>query len=236
MKKHIVILTSLIVLLSAALVLFFLNARFTPVVAATQARSIDGLFALLFSIAAVIFTMCLVALVYCAIVFRHRPGDMEDGPSWHGHAGAETLWTLIPLAIVLFLGVYGANVLKDITQAPDSRDELEVRVTAGQWSWFFEYPQYGITGSQLNLPVNRPVLFKLASRDVIHSFWVPEFRVKMDAVPGMETVLRVTPSQVGQYKLLCAELCGLAHTIMQAPTTVMEAADFEKWVAEQRKR
>jgi cytochrome c oxidase subunit 2 len=107
-------------------------------------------------------------------------------------------------------------------------------VVAAQWSWQFEYPEYGVSASELHLPVNRPVLLKLNAVDVIHSFWVPEFRVKQDAVPGMETVLRLTPSREGSYTLLCAELCGLLHAYMTAPVSVEGEQDFLSWVQKQK--
>lgn len=234
MKKHAIVLPLLIVVVSAILVVFILNLGLAPLSAATQSPPIDSLLYLLLSIAAVIFALCLVTLIYSAIVFRARPGDVEDGPPIHGHNLLEAIWTLIPLAIVLILAVYGAVVLQDITRATAGGQELEVKVIASQWAWRFEYPQYGIATSELRLPVNRPVLFKLTSQDVIHSFWVPEFRVKMDNVPGMETVLRVTPNRLGQYKLLCAELCGLAHTYMTAPVNVTGEDEFNRWAQGQR--
>ncbi|MBI2304738.1 MAG: cytochrome c oxidase subunit II [Chloroflexi bacterium] len=235
MVKHVSILALLIALVSTGLVVVFQNAHLTPTVAATQALAVDDLFKLEFSIAAVILSICLVTLVYSIIVFRRRADDEGDGPPIHGHTFLEAIWTLIPLAIVVALAIYGALVLADITRAASSQPELEVKVSASQWSWRFEYPQYGIATSQLELPVNGPVVFKLHGTDVIHSFWVPEWRIKMDAVPGMETVLRITPTKVGKYKLLCAELCGLGHAFMEAPVAVVEEADFLNWVKAQPK-
>lgn len=233
--KHGIILTVLIGAISALLVAVFLNVSLTPAAASAQAEPIDRLLRIMFSIAGVILTLCLVLLIYNAVVFRHRPGDTEDGPPVEGHTPLEMLWTLVPLALVLWLAFQGAVVLRDISRAADEGTELEVKVTAFQWAWKFEYPQYGITSPELRLPVDRPVLFQLTALDVIHSFWVPEFRVKQDAVPGMVKTLRVTPNKVGNYKLWCAELCGLAHSLMQAPVTVMEPADFERWAEGQQR-
>ena len=160
---------------------------------------------------------------------RSRPGDTEDGPGIQGHNGLEAIWTLVPLAIVIALSVYGAIVLGDITRA--APQEMEVKVVSSQWSWQFEYPQYGASAPELFLPVNRPAVFKLNSVDVVHSFWVPEFRVKQDAVPGMETVLRITPTREGDYILECAELCGLLHAYMTAPVRVVGEQAFQEWVA-----
>jgi cytochrome c oxidase subunit 2 len=110
-------------------------------------------------------------------------------------------------------------------------DEMVVEVTAAQWSWRFDYPEFGISSSELNLPIGRQVLFRFKSIDVIHSFWVPEFRLKQDVVPGITTSLRLKPTLPGQYTLRCAELCGLNHAYMLAPVTVMEPAEFDAWVA-----
>ena len=239
MRKHILIMTSFVVVISAGLVAVLLNVGFTPVEASAESHQIDRLLLRLLVVAAVIFTLCLVAIIYSCVVFRRRRDegdeDGEDGPTWQSHAPTEIIWTLVPLVIVIIFAVYGAVVLKDITQAPPGDKELEVNVTAFQWAWSFEYPQYNITSSEIRLPVNRPVLFHLQSRDVIHAIWVPEFRVKQDAVPGMMMMLRVTPDRVGDYKMYCNQLCGLGHSYMTAPVKVVEPAAFDQWVKEQRK-
>jgi cytochrome c oxidase subunit 2 len=113
---------------------------------------------------------------------------------------------------------------------------LEVNVIGSQWSWRFEYPALGIISNELRLPEKKQVLLHLWSTDVIHSFWVPEFRVKQDALPGggeLTRDLRITPTVIGEYKVRCAELCGLKHTYMESPVIVLAQADFDGWVAEQ---
>lgn len=232
-RKHTAVVATLTIVTSAILIFVFSRASFTPVPASTQAEPIDQLLRILLVIGGVIFALCLVLLIYSAIAFRRRAGDNEDGPPLEGHNGLEMAWTLAPLAIVLPLAFLGAQVLRDISKAGPVQEELRIQVTAFQWGWRFEYPQYGIVSGELRLPVNRPVLFELTSMDVVHSFWVPEFRVKQDAVPGMVTRLRITPNRVGDYKAFCAELCGLAHALMQAPVTVVEPTDFEQWTQEQ---
>ncbi len=221
----------LVAVISTVLVAVFLNVSLFPTPASTQAGPIDRMLRIMFAIGGVILALCLVVLIYSAIAFRHRPGDAEEGPPVEGNPPLELVWTLVPLAIVLWLAFEGTIALRDISRA-SPEVELEVQVTASQWAWRFDYPQYGITTTELRLPVDRPVLFRLTSEDVIHSFWVPEWRVKQDAVPGMEQVLRVTPTRMGSYKAWCAELCGLAHSLMQAPVKVVEPAAFETWVKE----
>lgn len=233
-RQHIAVVAVLVALISAVLVAVFLNTSLFPAPASTQAEPIDRMLRIMFAIGGVILALCLVLLVYSAVAFRRRPGDTGEGPPLEGSPPLELVWTLVPLVIVLYLAFEGAVVLRDIGQPPATA-ELEVKVTAFQWGWRFDYSQYGITATELRLPVDRPVLFRLTSQDVIHSFWVPEWRVKQDAVPGMEQRLRVTPTEVGSYKAWCAELCGFAHSMMQAPVTVAEPAVFEAWVKEQRR-
>ena len=110
---------------------------------------------------------------------------------------------------------------------------MNVKVTAFQWAWAFEYPDYGVTSRELYLPVDRQVLLSLSSRDVIHSFWVPEFRVKQDLVPGRITELRITPTKLGNYKVRCAELCGTSHAYMEKPVIVSSQADYDNWMSQQ---
>ncbi len=131
----------------------------------------------------------------------------------------------------MVVGAFGARDLGEMTAA--AQDELVVEVTGFQYGWNFTYPESGVSSSELYLPVGRQVLFKITSRDVIHSFWVPEFRIKQDAVPGRWTTLRVTPDKVGDYRIRCAEICGYAHSAMYAPVVAVEPADFEAWLAGQ---
>ncbi|MBI4298093.1 MAG: cytochrome c oxidase subunit II [Chloroflexi bacterium] len=230
-RKHLLILAVLVLVATAALAYLFLQFSFLPIPASSQASTIDKLFSAMFAIAGFFLALCLIAMLYAAIAFRRRRGDASDGPPIQGNVALETAWILIPLAIVIGLGVVGGLALEKISAAPEE-SELEVKVTALQWAWLFEYPEWGVRSGELRLPVDRPVLFRLTSRDndVVHSFWVPEFRVKQDAVPGRETALRVTPNAVGDYQLLCAELCGLGHAYMRASARVVPEADFMAWI------
>ncbi len=236
MRKHVLIVTGLVVAISAGLVALLLNTRLLPPEAAAEAPPVDRIFYWMLMVAAVIFALCLVTMVYSAIVFRRRRGDATEGPLWYGHNGLEITWTVIPLIIVMFFSVYGAKVLAQTTRPSGPIPDVQVTVTASQWSWRFEYPDYKITASELRLPVNRPVLLRLHATDVIHSFWVPEFRPKQDAVPGLETFLRVTPDRIGDFKVQCAEMCGFAHAYMVAPVKVVDQAAFDQWVKEQQQK
>jgi cytochrome c oxidase subunit 2 len=179
------------------------------------------------------FALIVGFMGYSFVAFRRRPGDESDGEHFHGNTAIEIIWTIVPLIIVITLGVWAAFVLADITSAEPN--ELVVAVRGRQWSWVFAYPDYeevGVT-DELVMPVDRPVRLELVTDDVIHSFWVPEFRVKQDLVPGIPTVLRFTPDVEGAYKVRCAEICGLNHSYMVNDVRVVSNAEFDEWVANQ---
>lgn len=228
--KHFIVVAVLVAIITVLVFIGLQNASLFPQVASEEGAQIDGLFGLHLRVIAFLFSLIVVFTLYSVVVFRRKKGETGDGPHTQGNTTLEIMWTVIPLITVLYLGILGARQLRDIT-TPDA-EEMVVEVTAQQFAWSFDYPDYGISSPELNLPRGRQVLLKLNSLDVIHSFWVAEFRVKQDAVPGMTTELRITPTEVGQYKVRCAELCGTAHYSMLAPVNVMEPADFEAWVAE----
>jgi cytochrome c oxidase subunit II len=133
--------------------------------------------------------------------------------------------------IVLFGAGYSWFILDEI-EARDA-DRLQVDVTAQQFAWRFEYPEEGVTSTELHVPIDRQVEFKLDALDVIHSFWVPEWRVKKDAVPGQRTSVVATPDRLGNYEVVCTELCGIGHSTMRAPVVVESQEDFDQWVSDQ---
>jgi cytochrome c oxidase subunit 2 len=168
-------------------------------------------------------------MLYSAVVFRRKSDDEEDGAYFRGNTKLEVVWTVIPLGVVLALATLSANFLVKVDKSV--ADEMVINVTGFQWDWRFEYPDYDISSADLNMPLDRQVRFEMTSEDVIHSFWVPEFRIKKDLVPGMTTTLRIRPTEQGQYALRCAELCGTRHAYMIGRVNVMEPADFDAWVA-----
>lgn len=232
--KHLVIAGILVVLVTALLIVGLENVRILPVAASAQAVPIDNLFGIEFRIIAFLFALIVVLMVYSLVVFRRKPGDLEDAVHMEGNARLEAAWTILPLMTVLGLAYIGGQSLAE-TVRPDPQ-ALEIKVVGSQWSWRFEYPDYGIVSSNLMMPVNKQALLRLVSTDVIHSFWVPEFRVKQDALPGDDGFirdLRVTPTELGEYKVRCAELCGQQHALMLAPVNVVSQQDFDAWVREQ---
>ena len=198
-----------------------------PVQASAQAIPIDNLFNLEFKLAAVLFGLIVGIMIYSIVFFRRRKGDESDGPHMTGNTPLEVFWTAIPFGLVIGLSLLGSQTLAD-TMRIDPR-AVEIKVIGQQWSWRFEYPAYGLTSDVLYVPLNRQVVFKITSVDVIHSFWVPEFRVKQDAVPGIERELRVTATKAGDYSLICAEVCGRSHAYMTAGVKVIPEDEFKAW-------
>lgn len=230
--RHFAIIAVLVLIVSAA-TYFILKAVFRlPVRASAEAGPIDTMFNAHYMFIAFLFSLISVFMLYSVVVFRRKSGDESDGAHFHGNAGLEVVWTIVPLITVITFGVWGAFVLNDITSAEPN--ELIVNVTGRQWSWVFSYPEYEEVGTSdtLVLPVDRPVRLELTSDDVLHSFWVPEFRVKQDLVPGQTETLRVTPSRVGEYKVRCAEICGFGHANMRADVQVVSEAEFADWVSQ----
>ena len=207
-----------------------------PEAASTQAGPIDHLYDVLIWSSVPIFVVVTMIVLFSVWKFKMRPGEEQlDGPPIHGNTRLEVIWTAVPAIILVLLCSYAWIVLVDIEEA--RADEMRINVVGQQFAWTFEYPQAGgepIRSTQLYLPVDKPVRFYVKALDVIHDFWVPAFRMKIDAVPGIETRYRVTPNKVGNFPVVCAELCGLGHAVMRSQARVVSAADFNTWLAEQK--
>jgi cytochrome c oxidase subunit II len=222
------------VIASAIGIAVALSINWFPHVASTQAEKIDTLWDVLLVASVPIFVLVEVVVLFSVWKFRMRPGqELEDGPPIHGNTMLEVVWTAIPALILVGLCTYAYVVLQDIEEKP--KNEIVVNVTGEQFAWTFEYPQSGggpkIQSNQLYLPEGQGVEFHVRSKDVIHDFWVPEFRQKIDAVPGITTKYRVTPNRLGAYPVVCAELCGLGHSTMRQTVHVLPRAEYESWIA-----
>lgn len=230
--RHLIV-VSVLVIISTALVLLLLeNSSLVPDPASTQAGPIDWLMAWHVRVIAFLFSLIVVFMLYSLVVFRRRKGDDGDGAHFEGNTKLEIIWTVIPLITVLVFAYFGARSLNEVTAA--APEALEVDVTAQRYAWFFDYPELGIKNSpEMIVPVDRPLVLNITSIDVIHNFWVPEFRVKQDAVPGLIRELRIKPNVIGEYMIRCDELCGVLHHAMLATVRVVEPAEFDAWVAEQ---
>ncbi len=204
-----------------------------PPAASEEAIAIDSLFRGHFILISFLFALVVTFMLYSVVAFRRRPDEPEDveGDHFHGHTGLEIAWTILPLVLVIVFGVWGARLLTDIIRPSD--DEMTVQVVGQQWSWRFTYPEHGdISSDELVIPVNQKVRLEMTSLDVLHSFWVPEFRVKQDLVPGQVHELRMTPTEQGDYKTRCAEICGTSHAYMISDVRVVSASEFDSWVQE----
>ena len=220
------------VLIGAGATALALFVPWLPPVASKERERIDFVFWFTTAICIAIFALVSAVVVYSVWKFRVRPDDDSDGPPIHGHTGVEIVWTAIPAILVTAISVISGIVLVQ-NDRPDS-DHLNVNVTARQFAWTFAYPdQKNLTSAQLYLPVGRSVELHLTANDVIHSFWVPEFGQKQDALPGQDTKLVITPTKVGNYPVICTELCGLGHALMRTRAIVMKPAAFDAWLKHQ---
>jgi cytochrome c oxidase subunit 2 len=203
-----------------------------PKPATLEAERIDWVFWFVTIICVAIFALVTAVIVYSVIHFRVAPDDETDGPPIHGHTGLEIVWTAVPAILVTAIGVFSAIVLArndDIGPHP-----LKIDVIAQQFAWSFKYPDSnGLASTELRLPVHRSVQLRIHALDVLHSFWVPQFSQKQDAVPDEVTTLHITPTRVGRFPIKCTELCGLGHAAMRATAIVMPAAEFDAWASKQ---
>jgi cytochrome c oxidase subunit 2 len=206
-----------------------------PPQASKQGHTVDTLWDVLLIVSVPIFVLVETIVLYSAIKFRMKPGEeLKDGPPIHGNTRLEIIWTAIPAILLVGLCTYAYVALTDIEKA--QANTMEVRVVGEQFTWTFFYPGDGgkeVSSHQLYLPTDTPVRFTVQSKDVIHDFWVPAFRMKIDAVPGIDTHLRVTTTaRTGDFPVVCAELCGLGHSTMRQSAHVMSRSDFDKKLAE----
>jgi cytochrome c oxidase subunit II len=226
-----------------------------PPADSSQAGTYNVLFTVIFSIAGMIFLLVEGLLVYSLLNFRARKDDDTDAVPMHGNTSLEFVWTLMPLLIVTGISWYSFGVLKvvdfnyetlghwfhgpvtpgEIFSEPISGGDLVVEVTGRQFAWDYNYPTYGIKSSELHVPINKLILLRLTSTDVIHSFWIPDFRLKKDANPGLWNQMRFTPNKTGTYVIECTELCGMGHAVMRSSLVVQTEADFEAWLQQNLK-
>jgi cytochrome c oxidase subunit 2 len=211
-----------------------------PPAASTYAADIDFLFWLIMVITGVAFVVVEAGLVWFIVKYRARPGRRAHYT--HGNARAEVIWTAIPAVTVVVLGIMSNGVWVDIKGRNSvPADAMPVAIRAEQFEWNIFYP--GADGqlhtpddlkvrNQLHLVVNRPVKVELTAVDVIHSFFVPEFRIKQDAVPGMNIDVWFEPTKTGEFELACAELCGHGHYSMGAKVYVHTQHEYDAWVAQ----
>ena len=217
------------VLLTLVALLF----QWLPTSASEELDRIEALYWFATIISIPIFSLVTAVVLYSVWKWRVPEDDDADGPPIHGHTGLEILWTAVPAVLVVAIGIFSAVVLAQNGEAGEN--PMEVEALGQQFAWKFTYSDYeDVTAGELVLPVGQQVRFTMRAVDVIHSFWVPNFGQKMDAVPGITTEILVTPKKLGEYEVVCTELCGLGHATMRAKARVVEQAEFDAWVEERQ--
>jgi cytochrome c oxidase subunit II len=203
-----------------------------PTQATEEGQKIDTLWDVLIIFSVPVFVLVQTVVLYCVWRYRMRPGDeLRDGPPIHGNTRLEIIWTAIPAIILVGLCSYSYAILRDVEEA--DANALGVRVVGQQFTWTFYYKDPAgktFASPQLYVPTGRQVKFTVQSDDVIHDFWVPAFRLKIDAVPGINTSLRATPTEVGEYPVVCAELCGIGHSAMRQTAHVVTPEEYQGFI------
>ncbi|HWP92822.1 MAG TPA: cytochrome c oxidase subunit II [Thermodesulfobacteriota bacterium] len=197
-----------------------------PEVASNFAGKVDTVIWFITIISVFFFILITVGLVYFAIKYRRRSED-DETPYITGNHFLETLWTVIPSILVIIIFVYGFVIFREMRTPPE--DAVEVNVVGKQWLWQFQYENGKTTINELYVQLDRPVRMIMRSDDVLHSFFVPAFRVKQDLVGGMYTQLWFTPTKVGIFDMFCAEYCGTGHSAMLAKVYVMSPEAYDRW-------
>ncbi len=210
-----------------------------PVEASTQAKNTDRLYHVLVIVSVPIFVLVVTVILFSVWQFRMKPGEeLKDGMPIHGNTRLEVFWTAIPAMLLLGLVSYSFVVLHENERKPAGVPEIQIGVTGQQFFWSYEYPS-SVTGGaplksyQLYLPKGDTVYFNMRSKDVIHAFWIPAFRLQEDVVPGIMTHYRATPNRLGSYPVVCNLLCGAGHSLMRSTVHVVPPAQFRAWLKSQ---
>jgi cytochrome c oxidase subunit II len=210
-----------------------------PTQASTQGETVDTVWDVLIICSVPFFVLVMVVVLYCVWRYRMKPGEeLKDGPPIHGNTRLEIIWTAVPAILLVALCSFAYVSLTKIEKA--EANSLNVRVVGEQFTWTFHYPGASggkeVMSNELYLPLDTEVKFTVQSKDVIHDFWVPAFREKIDAVPGIDTTYSVKTTRAGDYAVVCAELCGLGHSAMRQTAHVVPKAEFDSWLDEQRSK
>lgn len=208
-----------------------------PAQASTQAHNTDRFYHVMVLASIPIFVLVVTVILYSVWQFRMKPGEeLKDGPPIHGNTRLEVFWTAIPTVVLLSLLSYSFVVLHDNEKKPAR--EIQIGVTGQQFAWSYQYPP-SVTGGaalqsdQLYVPKGESVYFNMRTKDVIHAFWIPAFRLQEDVVPGITTHYRATPDRLGSYPVVCNLLCGLGHGLMRSTVHVVTEAQFHTWIKSQ---
>lgn len=198
-----------------------------PEQASTMATRVDALYFFLIAVSTLFTGLIFFLLFYFAIKYRRR-SETEQPLPIVGALRLELVWTLIPFGLTMGMFVWGASLYFTTMRPP--KGALEIYVVGKQWMWYFQHPEGPREINELHVPVGRPVKLTMTSQDVIHSFYVPAFRIKMDVVPGRYTTTWFEATKTGEYHLFCAEYCGTAHAGMGGRVSVMKLTQYEQWL------
>jgi cytochrome c oxidase subunit II len=205
----------------------FKNLPFFPEQASAQAAQVDAIYFFMVAVLA-FFSLLIAALVVVFAIKYRRRHDAEIGVAIHGSIALELLWSVIPLAIAMVMFAWGAKVFFDMYRPPAGA--MEIFVVGKQWMWKAQHADGMREINELHVPIGRPVKLIMGSEDVIHSYYIPAFRVKADVIPGRYNSLWFTATKPGRYHLFCAEYCGTRHSGMIGWVTAMEPAEYQAWL------
>lgn len=241
-KQFLVVVILWIALTVVGEILVIASAPFPlPSVAAIEGQIVDDAFRILMMLAVPVFAFVVAMLTYSVLRFRRRGEPSQDGPAIHSRGPFVAAWMAITTALTIVMIIYpGITGMKALGAQADKDVDLVVQVEGSRWSWKITYPEHRVVSrTEMVLPVGKHILFEVSATDVLHSFWIPAFRMKIDAVPGMVTQVNATPDKVGAFstdprlRLQCAEACGLLHNKMIMPVRVLEQKEFDAWLAQQ---
>ena len=237
-RTHVLPLVAIGVVTSICGIALGLLIDWFPVAGSEEAKPIDTLWDVLLITSVPVFVLVETVVLYSVWRWRMRPGEeLMDGPPIHGNTRLEVIWTAIPAILLVALCSYAYVVLRDIEEADAS--PMRVRVVGEQFTWTFYYRGADgkeVVSNQLYVPQGKQIKFDVQSKDVIHDFWVPAWRQKIDAVPGITTSFRITATKPGTYPVVCAELCGLGHSVMRQSAHVVAPGDFDKWLQQRQQQ
>ncbi len=199
-----------------------------PPANSTIASEVDALFYFILYASIIIFALVVGLSAYFAIKYKRRDGvEAINSKGLDHNVKLEIFWTVVPLILVMIVFVWGFQTYMKINVVP--KDAYEIKVTGQKWFWSFDYPEGGNSVNEIVVPVNKPIKLLMDSKDVVHSFFVPEFRVKMDVLPNRYSITWFEATQVGEYNLFCTEFCGKGHSEMVGKVKVVSEEEFEKW-------
>ena len=199
-----------------------------PEQASTIAGGVDSLYLFLVGLTVVFSVLIFTVIFVFAIVYRRRSDD-ERPEAIEGSHALEIFWSVVPFVIVMVIFTWGASLYFRNARSPD--DAMEINVVGKQWMWKIQHPEGRREINELHVPIGRPVRLIMTSEDVIHSFYVPAFRIKMDVLPGRYTTAWFEATRVGEFHLFCAEYCGNEHSKMGGKVVVLDAPAYERWIS-----